>query len=285
MKLVIATCQFPIDKDIRQNFGYVTRQMRQAHERGAQVAHFPESALSGYPGSEFESFDGFDWALLVESTRQIMELARALRLWVIVGSSHRLSGRHKPHNSLHVIDDHGRLVERYDKLYCTGGDLKHFSPGNHFATFSIRGVKCGLLICHDFRYPELYREYKRRGVQVMFHSHHNGHIKKSKLRRTGNIWGVIVPPSMQAHAANNYLWISVNNTSAPESCWPGFFVRPDGRITGRLARNRAGVLLSTVDTRAKLYDASIACRDRAMKGNFHSGSLVRDRRSEQRTAL
>jgi predicted amidohydrolase len=285
MKLTIATCQLPIDRNIRRNLGYMTRQMKEAHRRGAHVAHFPESALSGYPGSEFESFDGFDWPLLIESTKQIMRLAKELRLWVIFGSSHRLSGKHKPHNCLYVVNDRGRLVDRYDKVFCTTGDLGHFSPGDHFATFTLRGVKCGLLICHDFRYPELYREYKRRRVQLMFHSHHNGHMKKSKLRRMGNIWGVIVPATMQAHAANNYMWISVNNTSARESCWPGFLVRPDGVITGRLTNNRAGVLVTTVDTREKLYDASVAWRDRALKGIYHSGTLVRDRRSQVRDAL
>jgi len=291
MKLTIATCQFPIDRDVRQNLSYIERQMTEARRRGAHVAHFPESALSGYPGGEFESFDGFDWGLLADSTHQIMALARRFRLWVIVGSSHRLSDGNKPHNSLYIINDRGRIVERYDKLFCTGdrsesdSDLKHFSPGGHFATFTIRGVKCGALICHDFRYPELYREYKRRNVQLMFHSHHNGHLKKSKLRRTGNIWGMIVPPTMQGHAASNFMWISVNNTSARESCWPSFFVRPDGMITGRLTNNRAGVLISAVDTRAKLYDASISWRDRALRGVYHSGTLVRDRRSMNRTSL
>ena len=291
MKLIIATGQFPIDRDIRRNREYVCRQMRRARARGAQVVHFPECCLSGYPGSEFASFDGFDWPLLVASTRRIMELARELGVWVILGSSHRLTGGHKPHNCLYVIDDRGRIVDRYDKRFCTGDatastdDLKHYSPGDHFVTVTIRGVNCGLLICHEFRYPELYREYRRRGVAVMFHSHHNGHLAKARLRRLGNVWGQIVPPSMQAHAANNAMWISVNNTSARESCWPSFVVQPDGRVAGRLANNRAGLLITTVDTQAKFYDASAAWRDRAMRGVYHSGTLVRDPRSRQRTIL
>ena len=36
-------------------------------------------------------------------------------------------------------------------------------------------MRCGVLICHDFRYDELYREYLLRGVQLMLHSYHNGH--------------------------------------------------------------------------------------------------------------
>ncbi|MBI4024678.1 MAG: carbon-nitrogen hydrolase family protein [Verrucomicrobia bacterium] len=291
MKLIVATCQFPIDGDIRVNLRYVLRQMRAAHAGGAHVAHFPECCLSGYAGIEFKSFDGFDWDLLGESTRRIMEGARKFRLWVILGSSHRLTGTHKPHNSLYVINDRGRLIDRYDKMFCTGnrsqkhGDLKRYSPGDHLVTFAIRGVRCGLQICHDFRYQELYREYKRRDAQLIFHSYHNGHSTKAKLRRSGNIWGVIVPPTMQTYAANNYFWISANNTSACESCWPSFFVKPDGVIAGRLPNNRAGILFSTVDTKAKLYDASKDWRDRVMRGIYHSGILVRDPRSRSRRFL
>lgn len=57
---------------------------------------------------------------------------------VVLGSAHRLSGAHKPHNSLYVLSDAGKIVERCDKRFCSGpvdeqsGDLAHYSPGNHF---------------------------------------------------------------------------------------------------------------------------------------------------------
>ena len=94
-----------------------------------------------------------------------------------------------------------------------------------------------------------------------------------------------MPAAMQAAAASSHVWISCPNTSARESCWPSFFVRPDGVITGRLRSNSAGVLVSTVDTREPLYDSTVAWRGRAMRGVFHTGRLVRDPRSENRSAL
>ncbi len=118
MKLVVATCQFAIDRDMQRNVAAVLRQMRRAKEQGAQVVHFSESYLSGYAGVEFDSFRGFDWDLLRCYTREVMALAGELRLWVILGSSHALTAPHKPHNSLYIIDDTGRLVDRYDKCFC-----------------------------------------------------------------------------------------------------------------------------------------------------------------------
>ena len=91
-----------------------------AARRGARVAHFPEGALSGYAGSDFETFAGFDWDRLGEATAEMAEYARRLGIWVVVGSAHRLSGAHKPHNSVYIVSDSGRFVERYDKRFCAG---------------------------------------------------------------------------------------------------------------------------------------------------------------------
>jgi hypothetical protein len=52
----------------------------------------------------------------------------------------------------------------------------------------------------------------------------------------------------------------------------------------RLRRNRAGVAVVTVDTGQDLYDSTAAWRDRAMAGQLHSGTLVSDPRSRDRTA-
>jgi Carbon-nitrogen hydrolase len=151
-------------------------------DRGADVAHFPETCLSGYAGVDIASHEGFDWPLLEGCVQRVLDLAWESHIWVLLGSAHRLTAPHKPHNSLYVIDDRGEIVDRYDKMFCAGdrsedtGELAHYSPGGYFCVFSIEGVRCGALICHEYRYPELYREYKRRGVQLMFHSFHAGNI-------------------------------------------------------------------------------------------------------------
>ncbi|HWM86585.1 MAG TPA: carbon-nitrogen hydrolase family protein [Kofleriaceae bacterium] len=305
MKLTVATCQFPISADIRSNLRFVLAQMREARARRAHVAHFPEACLSGYAGIDFESHAGFDWRLLEDSARQVLERAKSLGLWVVLGSAHRLTARHKPHNSLYIIDSNGRIADRYDKRFCSGdrggktGDLAHYSPGNHLSVFTINGVRCGALICYDFRYPELYRAYRRERVQLLFHSFHAGGLSASrylemkryvsarfaKLSGGATIPAVTMPATVQAAAASNYMWISCPNSSAPESCWPGFMVRPDGVVVGRLERNKHDILLTTVDTSEELYDSTAAWRGRAMSGVLHSGALVRDPRSSRRKRL
>jgi predicted amidohydrolase len=299
MKLSVATCYFPVDADIRRNRRYVMRQMRIARQGGADIAHFPEACLSGYGGVDFPSYRDFDWALLGACTRDILALARELRLWVVIGSSHPLTGRHKPHDCVYVIKDRGQLVDRYDKRFCSGDDLVHYTPGNHFTVFTVKGIRCGVLICYEYAFPELYRAYKRRGVQLVFHSFHAGHISPQRRRLMGEEIGtafhalnkgssypeIRMPVSVQAAATANHLWVSCSNTSTRHSCFPSFFVRADGIITGRLRRNVAGVLMSMLDTKERLYDGTASWRDRAMRGVFHSGTLVRDGRSIGRRRL
>jgi predicted amidohydrolase len=305
--LTVATCQFPVSADVSANLGNILDQMHRAKTADARVAHFCEGALSGYAGVDFASFEGFQWDALADATDQVAELAAELGIWVILGSAHRLSGRHRPHNSLFVIDDQGRLIDRYDKRFCSGdaagttGDLAHYTPGNHASVWRIDGVTCGALICYDFRFPELYREYKKNDVQIVFHSFHAGALDVSRLRAIAGAIGeefadlnpastltypaITMPASMTAAAAANHVWISCPNSSAPESAWPSFFVRADGITTGRLERNVEGVLISTIDTNQDLYDSTAPWRDNALSGTLHSGTLVDDPRSANRTSF
>ena len=296
MKIKVATCQFPTSSDIEKNLQYILRQITTSKDQGADVVHFPEACLSGYAGHDLTSYKGFNWRKLEESTLKVLELANEMQIWVILGSIHRLTGKNKPHNSIYVVNDCGKLTDRYDKMFC---ELEHYSPGSHFSVFNIRGIRCGILICHEYRYPELYREYKCKGVQLMFHSYHAGNITPEQLRtmqmqvgvqfhklnRGTTLPEITMPAAMQTAASSSHVWISCSNSSARESCWASFFVRPDGVITGRLQRNIAGVLISEIDDQEELYDSTIAWRDRAMGGIYHSGKLVQDRRSKERKLL
>lgn len=276
-QLRVATCQFPVSDDIAANAEWIRKQMREAKQKEADIAHFSEAALSGYAGTDFKNLESFDWDAQRTELESILGLARSLKLWVVLGATHQLSGSHKPHNSLYVINDSGLLVDRYDKRFCTGGDLKHYSPGDHFVTFDVNDVRCGLLICYDIRFPELYRQYKKLGVRLMFHSFYNAR------QRPGSIHPKIMPPTAQARAASNHMFASVNNSSAPHS-WESIFITPDGLMSKRLTLDEPGVMVNRVDTHKRYYDASGAYRMDSINGKWHSGQTVEDKRSKDRLA-
>jgi len=277
-RLKVATCQFPVSGRIGRNASRIRRMIAEAARRRADVVHFPEAALSGYAGVDLQSWEGYDWDLLREETLDIIDLAKEKEIWVLLGSAHPLSKGHLPHNCLYSISPEGSIVERYDKRFCTEGDLKFYSPGTHLSMVEINGVRCGMLICYDVRFPEIYREYKKLGAQMIFHSFYNARAKRPGIHK------IIMRPSVQTRAATNYLWLSVSNSSA-HSSWPSVFVQPDGTIAGQLRCDRPGIMVNTVDTDKKLYDASRHHRELAMQGVLNTGRPVRDPRSENRTCL
>ena len=251
------------------------KQMNEANALGATLSHFPECALSGYPGVDMKSLDGFQWTILHSYTDSITSLAQKLDMWVLLGSIHELSDTLKPLNSLYVINSSGEITDRYDKRFCTKGDLKHFSAGNHFVVFDIKGVRCGLLICFDVRFPELYREYRKLNVDLVFQSFYNARQKP------GGIHPKIMPVTAQTRAATNHFYMSLTNSSAPNS-WPCHFITPDGLIEDTLPANKPGVLISELDLSESFYDASRNFRQNAMEGKLYSEKSPEDPRYENR---
>jgi len=276
-RLKIATCQFPVSSDIYRNSTAIESQLVAAVKRDAKVVHFPECALSGYAGVDFDDWTSFDWDVLTDETHRIISLVKTHRVWLLLGSTHRLQ-RHLPHNCVYVISPTGKIVDRYDKRFCTGKDLKFYSPGNHACRFRIGKVTCGITICHDVRYPELFRDHKKSGVMVVFQSFYNARVKG----KTDHSW--IMQPTVQGHCGSNYIWSSVANSCGYYQSWPSLFVLPDGSVAGRLRQHRSGVLISEVNPKGNFRDAS-EFRDGAMKGILHSGKTVSESRSRIRTAL
>ena len=247
--LVLGTSQFLVHKQPERNLESAIRHIRLAKTRGAHLVHFPEACLSGYLGVEIRSRRDVDWHRVTSAMLEVMAAAKQYRVWVVIGCNHRLTGKHKPHNSLYVIDHRGELVNRYDKMFCTGrnekeGDLRYYSPGESLVTFAVRSVTCGLLICHDFRYPKLFREYKRRGVELMLVSFHNAGIKREGYDK----YIIYVPATIQASAASNYFTVSANNGTRKYT-WPSFVVNAEGVVISTARAHRPAVLVNTVDTK------------------------------------
>ncbi len=278
--LKVATCQFAVGASIEGNAENIRGFLGKAKKAGAEIVHFSECALSGYAGVDLPCLDGYDWSLLQKETETIMELAGQLGLWVVLGSTHPLTEPNKPHNCLYLIDAEGRIVDRYDKRFGTPGDLDHYTPGDRFVTFMLNGVKCALLICFDLRFPELYRELYKLGVQCIFQSFYNA-------RQNGpSVHTHIMRQTMQCRAATNFFWVSLVNSSAYYSPYPSCFIQPDGVIAGQLKDHEPGMLISTVDLAKKFYDPMKDFRDLAIAGHLTNGpGPIDDPRSRNTRAL
>jgi predicted amidohydrolase len=276
----IASCQFVVGADIEANAEAICRLMVQAAKNNADIVHFSESALSGYAGFDFSSFEDFDWQRLREKTLEIMALAGKLKLWVALGSTHPLTEPNNPHNCLYLINPQGKIADRYDKRFCTENDLKNYTPGNHFTLFDLHSVKCALLICFDLRFPEIYRALYKQGVQCIFQSFYNA-------RQMGpSVHTHIMRQTMQANAATNHFWVSMTNSCGWFCPYPSCFIQPDGEIISQMEEHKEGLIINRVDTSQTFYDPSAPFRDLAIGGALTNGpGEIDDPRSQNRTGL
>ncbi len=264
--LKVATCQFAVSSSIRRNARQIAAYMRKAKKARADIVHFSECALSGYVGTDFPNFAGYDWDLLASEMDNAKTLANKLKLWVVLGSTHRRGDKQKPYNSLYVINAAGKIAGRYDKRFCTPGDLRRLTSGDHFTYFTINGVKCSLLICFDLRFPEIYRRLYKTGVKCVFQSFYNA-------RQSGpSVHTHIMRQSMQCRAATNHFWVSMANSSGYYSPYPSCFIQPDGMIVKQLRQNKAGIMVSTVDLSKKFYDPMKGFRGMAIAGKLNNRS-------------
>ncbi|MBE6902861.1 MAG: hypothetical protein E7478_10320, partial [Ruminococcaceae bacterium] len=66
-------------------------------------------------------------------------------------------------NVLAAVDGSGRQVAEYAKMhpFSYGGEASVFSAGDKLSVFEYGGVRFGLTVCYDLRFPEIYRELSK----------------------------------------------------------------------------------------------------------------------------
>lgn len=89
----------------------------------------------------------------------------------IIGGSYITQKNSEYFNTCPVFNRRGELVASYSKmhLYAYYGcdEDKFVSRGSTPVMVELDGVKYGLTICYDIRFPELYRAYMKAGAEVL----------------------------------------------------------------------------------------------------------------------
>lgn len=269
----LATAQIDISADVRRNGAAIRRMMARAARAGARLAHFPEGALSGYVKSQIKSWDEVDWAMLREELEHTAEAAGKLGIWTVFGANHRLTPPNRPHNSLYIVSDEGKLAGRYDKRFCSNTEINDwYVPGSEPMVFEIDGFRFGCALCIEIHFPELFQEYERLGVDCMLFS---AYAKDA-------IFGI----TAQAHAATNNYWLSL---SSPTQCSRGLasgLVGPNGQFAARCRAGRSGMIVQSLDRAAPGLDIALTkarpWRRVARAGDIYAARRVEDSRSTNR---
>ncbi len=104
-----------------------------------------------------------------ELMQEVSGIAAANNCAILAGSvPMEVAG--KIYNTAVLFDKSGRKVKSYSKvhLFKLFHEDSFFAAGDDFDACELDGVCCGLTICHDLRYPELYRHLALQGAQLVF---------------------------------------------------------------------------------------------------------------------
>jgi predicted amidohydrolase len=145
---------------------------------------FPELTLTGFTMNSHlfaEEIDGI-------SIQYFIELARKNKINIIAGFIEKYEN--KLFNTAIHFDRSGLICARYRKIhpYSYAGEDKYYNDSREIVITKVDGKLVGLSICYDLRFPELFRFYAKKNVEIMVNIanwpeariHHWTHFLKSR---------------------------------------------------------------------------------------------------------
>jgi predicted amidohydrolase len=159
----VAVCQLNAREDRTANLAAARALLDRAAAAGADLAVLPEYVDHLGPADTAPKPEPVDG----EFAAFFAGAARELRMWVLAGSFHEAGpDPDRTYNTSLVFDRAGALVAAYRKIHLYDVEIagrvsyqesRTVAPGADTVVADVDGVRVGLSICYDLRFPELYR--------------------------------------------------------------------------------------------------------------------------------
>jgi deaminated glutathione amidase len=244
----VALCQVPISSDPAVNLGRAKAALADAAAAGAGLAVFPEATQARF-GSDLPAIaEPIDGAFC----SGLSGAARDHGVAVVAGVFEPGPGR-RVYNTAVAFDAAGRLAGAYRKIHLFDAlgqrESDQIAPGDDLVLADLGGLRVGMLICYDIRFPEHARALAARGADLVVvpACWAAGLFKEEH-------WVTLV----RARAIENTVWVAAADqvpdrgeppTRAPTGSGRSMLVDPMGTV--RLdAGPRPGIAVGEVDTKA-----------------------------------
>lgn len=177
----IAGIQYTAGADWQANMQQLEGLLDQVQFIGTDLLVLPENVFC--QGGDYR-------ALAMQHGEQLRDwlsnVARRLGVWLVAGSvplAVRPDGEAVPaprvRAAMLVFSPQGEQVARYDKLHLFDVDVAdghgryresdQFEPGDAVVLAEIGGLKTGLMICYDLRFPRLAQRLRERGAELLIY--------------------------------------------------------------------------------------------------------------------
>jgi len=162
-KVKIFAYQGKCNRDFDKNLKKVLEITEECGRKGADFLCFPEGYLSNYSA---------ELAVELNDPRieKLVRFSGRFDMVSIVGVSEREGD--KVLNTALVLY-RGVILGKYRKTMLTGSDKKIFAHEYSLPIFQAKGIKFGVIICHDSSFVEPALVMRKKGARLLFSPHYN----------------------------------------------------------------------------------------------------------------
>jgi deaminated glutathione amidase len=173
---------------------------------------------------------------------RLADAARRHGIYLHCGSIHeRAAGEPRVYNATAVVDPDGNIIGHYRKVHLfdvaigeqvLSQESATIAPGDDVVVIDLGGLRMGLTICYDLRYPELYRMLALAGAEIIavpaaFHQH-TGRDHWEVLLRARAIENQVFIVAANAHGRHPGGWLSYGRSMVIDPWGTVLATAPDG---------------------------------------------------------
>ncbi len=208
---IVAAVQLSSGDDVAKNLDVVEREVARAAAGGARLAVLPENFAFFGPATARTRLAERAGDASAPVQAALAALARRNRVSIVAGGHPEVAGDPaRPFNSALVFAADGALVGCYRKRHLFDVELpdgarydesRTTTPGDGEVVLDLEGLRCGLSICYDLRFPEHFRALVGAGAEVLL-------VTAAFTRTTGADHFSVL---LRARAIENQCWVVAAN--------------------------------------------------------------------------
>lgn len=145
------------------------------------------------------------------------------------------------YNSVQLIGPTEEKFQRYHKRALWGWDRDNFKPGTEIGIYNIDGIKVGIRICFEVRFPEYFRELFRDQVDLCIISFAD--IGKPEQKDKLDI----IQSHLISRATENVMYVLSANSISQHQLAPTCLINPDGIILEKAPLNEESLITKEIE--------------------------------------
>ena len=247
----IGAYQFAVSGEIEKNMEMIEKAIYQASKNKIRLLIFPECALSGYPPLDMENASDTDMTKIRLGLERIQFLADKTNIHIVIGT---ITKDDEKYYDSAVVFKPKETAVTYHKRALWGWDQENFEIGKRRGVFEIDGLKIGVRICFEVRFPEYFRELYRQHTDLNIILFYDVSACEDLERYD------LIKAHIKTRAVENVCYILSVNTIRPYQTAPTGLFDKSGRTLAELERNKEGLLL---------YDLTNPEADFGEQGRIH----------------